>query len=136
MTNTRNEIEILKKNKKNNSHNRTSRRTRRRPFESLFATAFARRLQIGHLKVIFSVAIIMIIFCTTIFIFTIANVVGVVSSPVPTFFYSNFFFEKARAPVNPATINCRNCLRVIIMRFYDGVIERLYKRRNYDVNVG
>jgi hypothetical protein len=110
----------------------------------LFVTAFARRLQIGHLNVFFSVATAtatatatiataaaatIATIASTIFVFTVANVVGIIPPPVPNPFRRIFvfylFFEKARNPGNSATTNCRDCLRVIIMRFYDGVIERL-----------
>jgi hypothetical protein len=111
----------------------------------LFVAAFARRLQIGHLNVIFitiatiatAAAIVTIAtiataatIASTIFIFfTVANVVGIIPPPVPNPFRRIFvfylFFEKARTPGNSATTDYRDCLRVIIMRFYDGVIERL-----------
>lgn len=75
----------------------------------MFVAAFARRLQIGHLNVIFITIAMNVIFiatiATTILIFTIANVVGIVTPPIPTpiltlilfrrIFVFYLFFEKA-----------------------------------------
>jgi len=65
------------------SHNGASRCARRHSFESLFATAFARRLQIGHLNVIFHVIITTIVI-TTIVITTIIITTIIITTIITT----------------------------------------------------